>query len=236
MARPKTPLISRAAALELALRIIDEEGLDALSIRRLATEMNVNGASLYHHFQNKDQILVGAAALALADVRTPKGSKQDWPVWLMDNTRKYRNALLAHPELIPVLIQRHPLRIGLREHDATAGLLIQQGVPEELVMPLLESLEQIALGSVLYQSAVEKDVEADSWKESFPHLYRAARASGLDAEDIFELMSEATIDSIMSVAGRRRARNRSAAKRTDEDNGARLTSSTKRRTVGSKPR
>src|SRR2546425_10001088 len=78
MARPKTPLISRRKTLEVALEIIDGEGLDAFSIRRLATELDINGASLYHHFANKDEILAGVAELALADVRTPTDPDADW--------------------------------------------------------------------------------------------------------------------------------------------------------------
>jgi len=61
VARPKIPLISKRAALQAALDIIDTEGIDALSIRYLAEKLGVNGASLYHHFQNKDEIVVGAA-------------------------------------------------------------------------------------------------------------------------------------------------------------------------------
>src|SRR5271167_3727180 len=97
MARPKVALISRRRVLETALAIIDEDGLEGLSIRRLAENLGVNGASLYHHFANKDEILVGAAELALADVRTPEESDQDWRVWLPQNARNLRAALLQHP-------------------------------------------------------------------------------------------------------------------------------------------
>ena len=80
MARPRVPLISRRKALEAALQIIDGEGLKALSIRRLGEVMNVNGASLYHHFKDKDDILVGVAQLALADVTAPRSDSDNWRV------------------------------------------------------------------------------------------------------------------------------------------------------------
>ena len=67
MGRPKQALISRRKTLEVALRIIDEEGLDALSIRRLGDELNVRGISLYHHFPSKEHILIGACELALCE-------------------------------------------------------------------------------------------------------------------------------------------------------------------------
>src|ERR1700741_3980893 len=157
MGRPKQALISRRKTLEVALRIIDEEGLDALSIRRLGAELNVRGISLYYHFPSKEHILVGACELALADVRTPHSPKIDWHDWLLDNARKYYRALMAHPNLIPILMRRHPLRIGLSEHNATAGLLAVQGVPIGAIMPLMDSLESIALGCAAYESGVAAD-------------------------------------------------------------------------------
>src|SRR2546425_13303969 len=97
MARPKTPLISRRKTLEVALEIIDGEGLDAFSIRRLATELDINGASLYHHFANKDEILAGVAELALADVRTPTDPDADWREWLHGKGRGHPQGPHPHP-------------------------------------------------------------------------------------------------------------------------------------------
>ena len=87
-------------ALEAALEIIDSEGLKALSIRRLGEVMNVNGASLYHHFKDKDDILVGVAQLALADVTAPRSDSDNWRVWLPLNANRTRQApspSRAHP-------------------------------------------------------------------------------------------------------------------------------------------
>jgi AcrR family transcriptional regulator len=193
-------LVSKRATLEAGLRIVDEEGLDALTIRRLATELNINGASLYHHFRNKDEILAGVAALALEGVRTPEGSSQDWRVWLLTNFEAYRRALLAHPTLAPVLARRHPLRIGLKEQNATASLLAVQGVPPGLVLPLLESLEAIALGSVMYRSAVDSDDHPEDWRLEFPHLFHLASESSLDEDATFTLVCHAVIDAFAHLA------------------------------------
>ena len=57
-----------------------------------------------------------------------------------DNAIEYYTALRTHPNLIPILMRRHPLRIGLAEHNATAGLLAVQGVPPGAIMSLLEGL------------------------------------------------------------------------------------------------
>jgi AcrR family transcriptional regulator len=61
MSRPRQPLISRAGAVAAAIEIIDTEGLNALSLPRLARHLNVRAPSLYHHFDDKSEIL-GAVA------------------------------------------------------------------------------------------------------------------------------------------------------------------------------
>lgn len=195
MGRPRKPLISRRSTLEAALKVIDAEGLEALSIRRLGRELNVQGISLYHHFQDKDEILAGVCQLALAEVRTPSAGDEPWREWLLENALRYRRALNDHPNLTPVLMRRHPLRVGLAEHNATAGLLAVQGVPLDAIMPLMEALEELVLGSANYQSAVENDDQSETWKADYPFLYHLSRRH-VDRDRLFEVMARAVIDAI----------------------------------------
>jgi hypothetical protein len=122
---------------------------------------------------------------------------------LLRNFQGYRKVLLAHPALVPVLARRHPLRIGLREVNDTASLLAVQGVPAELVMPLMESLEAIALGSVIFGSAVENDPKAEEWRDEFPHLYYLASQVSLGPDETFDLVCRAVIESFAKVADSR---------------------------------
>lgn len=198
MGRPKQALISRRKTLEVALRIIDEEGLDALSIRRLGDELNVRGISLYHHFKSKEHILVGVCELALANVRTPNTSNVDWREWFVNNAIEYYTALRTHPNLIPILMRRHPLRIGLAEHNATAGLLAVQGVPPGAIMALLEGFESLSLGCAAYESAVDADAEADDWQAAQPFIYHVMRNREISRERAFKVMAVAIADAIMA--------------------------------------
>lgn len=97
MARPTTPVITRRDALAAALRIIDSEGITALSIRRLAAELGVNGASFYHHFRNKEEIIAGAAELALDAAGVPDDTDVDWREWIFQNAKAYREACSSIP-------------------------------------------------------------------------------------------------------------------------------------------
>lgn len=92
--------LSREAILTAALRIVDDEGIDALTMRRLASTLEVNPMSLYHHLPNKAAVLAGLAELVFADMEQPDpGDAVPWQEQLKDAARAYRNALRAHPNL-----------------------------------------------------------------------------------------------------------------------------------------
>ncbi len=200
MARPKKPIISKRNTLELALRICDEEGLDALSIRRLGREFDVQGVSFYHHFKNKNEILKGVCELALSKVRTPQGTELDWREWLVQNFIAYRKALMAHPNLLPLLMKRQSLRIGFAELNATAGLLAVQGVPVNAVMPLLETLEKLALSSVIDEWTGQDDKESSAWTEEYPSLFHLGKFANIDHNQIFEKLAHAAVNIVIEQA------------------------------------
>lgn len=199
MARPKVPLISKRVTLKTALRIIDEEGLEELSIRRLARELNVNRASLYHHFRNKDEILLGVALLALEDARTPETEDVDWREWFIDTSRIYRRALLEHPALVAVILSQHPHRIALGFYDATIRMLLENGVPRPLIIPLIESVESFTLGSVLFTTAARTDGgEIDNSFEALGEARRRA-ASHVDDEQLWVTVARAILDAVLDA-------------------------------------
>src|SRR3546814_2117381 len=71
MARPRTPLIAKDAVIAAATKVLEKEGAKALTLRRLAADLNVNSASLYHHFENKEEILLAVVRAALRGLRLP---------------------------------------------------------------------------------------------------------------------------------------------------------------------
>jgi TetR/AcrR family tetracycline transcriptional repressor len=202
MARPKVPLISKRTALEVALDIIDIEGIDALSIRRLAERLAVNGASLYYHFENKDEIVVGAAKPALEEVRVPQGHEEPWRVWILRNARRLRAAFRDHPDLVPVMLRREPLGIGSSQLDATAAKLEAEGVPVGAIASMLQALELYAIGSTLHQTSSSGTAHDP---EKAPHLSRAFDERSLSSDEIFDMVCEQIIDATVSTARERAA-------------------------------
>jgi TetR/AcrR family tetracycline transcriptional repressor len=201
VARPKIPLISKRKALEVALDIIDREGIDALSIRRLADGLGVNGASLYHHFENKEEIVVGAAKLALDEVRTPQTHDEPWRVWILRNNRRLRQAFRDHPDLVPVMLRRRPLGIGEAQMDATVVRLEEENVPTGAIAPMLEALELYAIGSALHEARGEdSDTGEARDAEKAPNLARAYEQRTLSADEIFDTVCEKIIDTVLLTA------------------------------------
>ena len=154
MARPIEPLISKRETIEVALKLIERDGLDAFNLRRLAAELNVNAASLYHHFANKDEILALVARLALSDVPSPQQvteAEGDPIEMLIQSEVTYRAALLAHPAIVPLVLQRETLHIGKEENSAWVDKLLAAGITPSRVLPIQSALEAMVLGSVIYE-------------------------------------------------------------------------------------
>ncbi|GAA1541098.1 TetR/AcrR family transcriptional regulator C-terminal domain-containing protein [Kribbella lupini] len=92
--------LSRDAILTAALRIVDDEGVEAMTMRRLAGTLGVNPMSIYHHLPNKAAVFAGLAEVVFAglDAVQPRAGLS-WQEELKDAARAYRAALQAHPNL-----------------------------------------------------------------------------------------------------------------------------------------
>src|SRR5262245_15642419 len=90
--------LERDAVVRAALRLLDEVGLEGLSLRRLAKEFNVQAPALYWHFRDKQDLLDRMAAAATADLTRYQEPQpgQPWDEWLAERARATRHAMLAH--------------------------------------------------------------------------------------------------------------------------------------------
>lgn len=167
--------------------------------RVVAKRIVVGDTQPFEGHLNIDAIAVRQAELALAKVRTPTNAAGDWHGWIFENAVNYREALKAHPNLVPILLQRQLLRIGLAEQNVTVALLAVKGVPRGAIIPLLELLEQMALGSVIYRSVATADEASRPMSADFPHLHELAQQSVLGSDQIFEVAARAVIDAIVEA-------------------------------------
>jgi AcrR family transcriptional regulator len=183
VARPRRPLLTRSRIIECAIGIIDDEGLDALSTRRLATKLAVQAPSLYNHFATKEEILdaVGDAIIAKVDVSML--GRDPWPDALREWARCYRAALVSHPNIVPFLARgpgRRPAQ--LRVADAVYGALVEAGWPPSYATRIGALMRYLVAGSALGSFALGFPDDPAFYAETYPHLSDAHRLRHHQAE------------------------------------------------------
>jgi len=123
---PRPPL-TRPRVVRTALRLVDEHGLDTLTMRSLATELQVSPMALYNHVQDKEELLDLMLDLVLGEIdfSAPAG---DWAMQMRALVCSYHQVLTAHPALARLYSSR--VRIGphgLRIMERGLGLLLRAG-------------------------------------------------------------------------------------------------------------
>jgi AcrR family transcriptional regulator len=102
---PSKERLTRERIVEAALHIMDEEGLDAVSMRRVAREVGVEAMSLYNHVRDKEDLLDGVCALVMCDFRYPDEDRP-WIEVARDGAREWRRVLREHPNVIALWAER----------------------------------------------------------------------------------------------------------------------------------
>ncbi len=115
---PERQPLTRRRILGAALALADAEGLEALSMRRLGTALGVEAMSLYHHFPGKPALLDGLVATVLGEVPLPEVTPTGWEDAVRRGFTAFRQVLLAHPALVPLIATRPPTQ---RESLAAAA-------------------------------------------------------------------------------------------------------------------
>ncbi|MGH3743302.1 MAG: TetR/AcrR family transcriptional regulator [Mycobacteriales bacterium] len=109
--------LSRDVVVDRTLAVADEEGLEAVTIRRLASDLDVTPMALYWHFRTKEDLLLGAADRLLDAVEVPDGGGS-WQHRLTGASRALVAAIRPHPQVAPLVKQRmigHPSGLALTE-------------------------------------------------------------------------------------------------------------------------
>src|ERR1700685_845487 len=150
MPRPARPLISHDALVDASLRIIDREGLDAFSLPRLARELNVQAPSLYHHFQDRADILRTVARAIVLRSRVPDPADcRTWVDWFVGISMSFRRAVLSHRNAAPILLEFMPRDFVVRNYELGVQILAEIGVPAHRRVLGLYGMGTNTLGAAL---------------------------------------------------------------------------------------
>ncbi|MCC5950713.1 MAG: TetR/AcrR family transcriptional regulator C-terminal domain-containing protein [Acidimicrobiia bacterium] len=151
--RPRADGLSTERIVDAALALVDAEGLDALTVRRLAEELHTGSASLYRHVASRDELLVLLVDHVLGEVRhPPDGTDGRATVEVLSN--ELRRVLMDHHNLVPALTVS-PLfgpNALLGTERGLAGLL-DAGFPPDVAVPAYLALVDFVLGTVFFDTS-----------------------------------------------------------------------------------
>ena len=182
---PSAPRLSRDRVLAAAVALADREGVEALSVRRLAEVLGVHPTSLYNHVASKEALLDGVVDLLLSELDpTPADT---WQQWVRGVAVALRGSARAHPGAFMVLTRRpsvSPAALALAEGGLAA--FRRAGVPVQLAVPAVHGVSLALLGLAINECHPLGDWDAlvdQVPRQDLPHLAEAEQALDPAATD-----------------------------------------------------
>lgn len=187
--RRRAPL-TRDKVLRAALRLADEHGIEAVSMRRLGQALRVEAMSLYKHVADKDDLLDGLADLVTQEVSVPTPA-EDWRAAIRESAISVHAALRRHPWAGPALESRiAPGPARLRYLDGVLATLAAAGFTPAQSGKAFMALDSHTYGFAMQELAWTWDPAdaqqiAGEWAErlpagAYPSLRAMAQAAATD--------------------------------------------------------
>ena len=196
--QPKTASssgLSKARVVAEAIQLADHDGIDALSMRRLADALGAGAMSLYHYVANKEDLLDAMIDLVFDEIELP-ADDTDWQSAIRRRGLSARRVLTRHPWAIGLMESRtSPGPANLRHHEAVTACLRKAGFPVLMATHANWLLDSYVYGFALQEASLPFDtVEqfADMTKDvylpqlppdEFPYLNESAAALAADGYD-----------------------------------------------------
>lgn len=151
--------VTRERALQVAVGLADEGGIEALSMRKLAGELGIEAMSLYYHVKNKNDILDGMIELVVSEMALAPVDA-DWKSALRERAISERDVLRRHPWAISEMDAR-TTPATLRYHDAIIGSLRSSGFSMPMVGHALSVVDGYVHGFALQEASLPLDAAGD---------------------------------------------------------------------------
>lgn len=179
--------LTSRAIVKSAIRLADREGLGALSMRRLGTELGVEAMALYHHFPNKDALLDAVVGEIVAEATAADPQDGDWRAALRGYGLAFFASLTAHPHLVPLILSRPAVTSGnLAVVEKLVASICEAGFAPEQALDMVYAVGRLTLVHAALSTGTDEStflrgdptdrlgaVPADA----YPHLAAAAQAS-----------------------------------------------------------
>jgi AcrR family transcriptional regulator len=205
--------LTRERVLDTAVALADRNGVDALSMRKLAQALGVVPMALYRHVANKDELLDGLVDVVIGEI-DPPFSDVDWKTAMRERILSARRALIRHPWASKVMESRTtPTPVVLAYMDSMIGLLRDGGFSLELTHHALHAMGSRMFGFTqeLFNDTGDTDpqAEAEMWGSmagTYPYIFEifttishddgSVVGAGCDDQFEFEFALDLMLDGI----------------------------------------
>jgi AcrR family transcriptional regulator len=209
--------LSRERVLRTAIRRADQGGLEALSMRTLAEELEVAPMALYRHVANKDDLIDAMIDVIFSEIGLPSGGA-DWKTAMRQRALSLRDVLTSHRWAIGLMeSRRSPGPANLRHHDAVIGRLRAAGFDVGMAAHAYSLLDSYIYGFAMtkinlpFETAEQIADVAHSMLEPFPvneypnlveFISEHVMQPGYDYGDEFEYGLELILDGLETASER----------------------------------
>ena len=175
---PATGRLTFDEIVDAAAKLVAEEGIEALSMRRLAARCGVGAMTLYGYVRTKEELLGALANRFFGDVELPDARVADWREQIAQVFRSVRRVFLEHPELVPIVAaQRMDGISAYRGAELVLGALRSAGLGDQDVVSAFDALTSLTIGSVQRESGLKNAAGAGAMpgvtglsREEFPNV------------------------------------------------------------------
>ena len=155
----RKPRFSRDAIAAAAIRIADAEGFEAVSMRRLAAELDAGTMTLYHYVRTKDELLTLVVDAFLGEVIVPRGQRlpRDWRSAITMIARRTRDALRRHPWILDIADDPNIGPNAMRHFDQSWQALVPLEATFDEKLDLITAVDEYVFGFCLHERNNLKD-------------------------------------------------------------------------------
>ena len=200
--------LDRDSIVFVAEQILNADGLDAMTMRRIGAELDVDPTAVYRHFRNKDEILFELADRAFGRIELA-ASDVDWQDGLRHIGRAVRAIYAVHPDFAAVLVRQADDTPNLeRVTEHCLDLLAQAGLTPEQSARMMAVIVAYTAGSGLFNATVGPEASSEDGRaharrmygalppDRFPHAVAAAPHLFPDPAEVNDLGIEILIAAI----------------------------------------
>ncbi|GAA4606289.1 AcrR family transcriptional regulator [Actinoplanes octamycinicus] len=189
--------LSRPRIVRAALDLIDRDGIDGLSMRRLGAELGVDPKAVYYYLPNKAALFDGVVEALYAEMRLDEIGAAGWRAELTEFATRLRDVLRRHPRAVLVFATRPgPVSAYAAGADRALARLREAGFAPRAALTMISCVRGLTVGLTIaevVEPAGAGDTPVPQSLAAFPAL-AAAVAGGYDADEQFQAGLAAVLD------------------------------------------